>query len=344
MTEEFDLTNASMSKLITHRVGNKSREEGINLSEQLSTVGADSDAYLMKYFMQLFKATEVYAFSAAGVLMDNPIYRLASAIFEQPEGFIDLSKELAGLLYDASIHPKINDGKLNVVYFEDILVEDELVNAIGLFKSENDVAFIKMLGKQKHFDLHHDFGFQIKGVDKGCLILDRNKEEGFDVFVIDRHNKMQDAQYWVHQFLHVLPVSNEYNNTNQVLRYTKNFVVDELQGEIEKKEEIALLSKTMDYFKTNERFEQASFENKVLQDARLIDAFKQYGDLSEEGYLQDEFDISRKAVARQSKQFRSVLKLDKNFHVYIHGGNDLIEKGVDERGRKYYKIYYEEER
>jgi hypothetical protein len=38
-----------------------------------------------------------------------------------------------------------------------------------------------------------------------------------------------------------------------------------------------------------------------------------------------------------------VLKLDKNFHIYIHGGRDMIERGVDESGRKYYKIYYNEE-
>jgi len=37
------------------------------------------------------------------------------------------------------------------------------------------------------------------------------------------------------------------------------------------------------------------------------------------------------------------LKLDGNFHVYIHGNKDMIERGVDDDGRKYYKLYYEEE-
>jgi hypothetical protein len=49
------------------------------------------------------------------------------------------------------------------------------------------------------------------------------------------------------------------------------------------------------------------------------------------------------AVKKQQRIYKSVLKLDKNFHIYIHGNTDLIEKGVDMDGRKYYKIYYQEE-
>ncbi len=42
--------------------------------------------------------------------------------------------------------------------------------------------------------------------------------------------------------------------------------------------------------------------------------------------------------------FKSVLKLDKNFHIYIHGDKELIEKGYDDAvGKKFYKIYYDEE-
>ena len=59
--------------------------------------------------------------------------------------------------------------------------------------------------------------------------------------------------------------------------------------------------------------------------------------------LMEDFAVSRAAVKNQSRVFKSVLKLDKNFHVYIHGKRDMIEKGVDEMGRKYYKLYYNEE-
>ncbi|MCB0771369.1 MAG: nucleoid-associated protein, partial [Flavobacteriales bacterium] len=59
--------------------------------------------------------------------------------------------------------------------------------------------------------------------------------------------------------------------------------------------------------------------------------------------IQDNFEISAQAVKRQARIFKSVLKLDKNFHIYIHGDRNKIEHGVDESGRKFYKIYYEQE-
>ena len=41
--------------------------------------------------------------------------------------------------------------------------------------------------------------------------------------------------------------------------------------------------------------------------------------------------------------FKSILKLDKNFHIYIHGNSELIRRGEEKDGRKFYKIYFENE-
>ena len=56
----------------------------------------------------------------------------------------------------------------------------------------------------------------------------------------------------------------------------------------------------------------------------------------------DSFYISDKAVKKQARSFKSVIKLDKNFHIYVHGNRSLIEQGEDEKGR-FYKVYYNEE-
>ena len=48
-------------------------------------------------------------------------------------------------------------------------------------------------------------------------------------------------------------------------------------------------------------------------------------------------------MKKQARAFKSVLKLDKNFHIYIHGDRNMIEQGIDNDGRKFYKIYYQEE-
>ncbi|HAN79544.1 MAG TPA: hypothetical protein DCQ31_18165, partial [Bacteroidales bacterium] len=60
--------------------------------------------------------------------------------------------------------------------------------------------------------------------------------------------------------------------------------------------------------------------------------------------LSTEFEISQSAVKQGRAKFKSILKLDKNFHVYIHGNRNNIERGYDDsRRQKYYKIYFENE-
>ena len=84
----------------------------------------------------------------------------------------------------------------------------------------------------------------------------------------------------------------------------------------------------------------------MFDDGGMIKAFRQFeANYAEQNDVDipDTFGISTQAVKKQSRVFKSVLKLDKNFHIYIHGDKELIEKGVEKDGRKYYKIYYTEE-
>ena len=85
----------------------------------------------------------------------------------------------------------------------------------------------------------------------------------------------------------------------------------------------------------------------MLGDADVIESFRKYGKNAMAGKdfdVIDNFEISAQAVKRQARVFKSVLKLDKNFHVYIHGDRELIEKGFDEAmGKNYYKLYFNSE-
>ena len=60
--------------------------------------------------------------------------------------------------------------------------------------------------------------------------------------------------------------------------------------------------------------------------------------------LTDQFAISDFAVKDEKKYFKHVLKLDKNFHVYIHGEKKYIRKGYDpDRDMNYYVLYFRNE-
>jgi hypothetical protein len=126
------------------------------------------------------------------------------------------------------------------------------------------------------------------------------------------------------------------------MRVCKDFVAEKLPEdfEVSKADQIDILNRSMNYFKTHEVFDKPEFEQEVLQQPELIESFRGFD--STDIPMDMTFEIAPDAVKKQSKIFKSVLKLDKNFHIYIHGDRSMIENG-EEGGKKYYKIFYEKE-
>ena len=87
------------------------------------------------------------------------------------------------------------------------------------------------------------------------------------------------------------------------------------------------------------------FAGEVLADDEVINSFNafktQYED--ERDYvLSDDFAINDAAVKKNARLLKSIIKLDKNFHIYVHGDRKKLQQGQDENG-KYYILYFEEE-
>lgn len=345
----FDFEHIELDKLITHHIGNKLRDENIILSNEATAINEDETLqYLLKYFLSQFKPVDFFNFTHSVKLEMNEVYTLAKKIFAENDEFISESQNIAKLLYESSDHPQIKEGELNVVFFSNIRLADEVVDAIGIFKSETNVPFIKIQENEKNYSIEHEFGFDLKGIDKASIIFNTDKADGYSVLVVDNANRSAEAQYWVNDFLQLKPSNDDYNNTKDFLSITKEFVTKKLAEEFElsKTDKIDLLNRSIDYFKENESFDKEEFEKNVFQDEDVISSFQDFDTtfrIENAVELDDRFEISNQAVKKQSRIFKSVLKLDKNFHVYIHGDKDLIEKGTDSDGRKFYKIYYENE-
>jgi hypothetical protein len=117
--------------------------------------------------------------------------------------------------------------------------------------------------------------------------------------------------------------------------------------EISKPDKIDLLNRSKKYFKEREHFDIDEFSNEVIGNEQGAESFKKFKTGYEQEFeteIGDSFKISNEAVKKQSRVFKSVLKLDKNFHIYIHGNRELIEKGHDEqKNMDYYKVYFREE-
>ncbi len=344
----IDFTQTDLHNLITHHVGNKLRDENIKLTDEPSAYSNETKDFLLRYFLLPLKEDEFYRFTHPIKLAMNDVYAIIKKAFKEPIEFITHSKDLAKLLYENSMHPKILGGELNIAYFTNIILGNEIVDAIGIYKSETDIPFLKMnLGRTKYV-INHEFGFEIKGVDKGCIIFNSNKSTGFKVLIIDNSNKSEEARYWKDDFLNLKPIATDFHQTSQFLGIAKNFVTKQLDVmfEVSKTDKIEMLNRSVEYFQTHESFDKKEFEQGVFQDSDIRKSFRNF-DITyrqeNEIEITDNFDISPKAVKKYSRVFKSVLKLDKNFHIYIHGNSDMIEQGVDKNGRKYYKFYYDKE-
>ena len=344
---------ASLAELSIHRIGNKAEDELYVLSDQSLVIQDEQlKELLLQYFLGPYaKVNEIYRFFHPNDDLNlNVVYHFAEAIFEKGESFHENSQQLAKYLYEVSNHPKIKSGELYVTYFENIQIEGEVHDAIGIFKSETKEAYLKVYPENSGFALSYEQqAINISKLDKGCLIINTDKEEGYKVAVIDQTNRSTEAVYWKDEFLKLKIRNDNYNQTNNVLGVYKSFVTEKLEEdfEISKADKIDLLNKSMKYFKEKESFDIDEFANEVIANAEGIESFKNFKKSYEEEFdtsIADSFDISDAAVKKQAKAFKSIIKLDKNFHIYIHGNKELIEKGYDDdRVMNFYKVYFKEE-
>lgn len=344
------ITEAKLESLATHFIGNKAAGESLQLSKELVAIDEmEIKQLLQQYFLASFQEAEGYNFWHPSDIALNEIKHYADLLFEQPEDLLRHSISIARNLFDATDLPNIKSGELHVAYFKGLMADQYVVDAIGIYKSENKDTFLKIKEADKTFSIEAEQGINPSKLDKACLILNIDAAQGYRVMVIDRTNKGGEAQFWKDNFLKVRAASDDYHATQDYLNMYKSYIVEQIPSEFEvtRVEQIDLLNKSVSYFKKNEQFNRQQFEDEVLQVPEVIESFRKYEqqyaderDLS----FDDEFGISGNAVKKQSRVFKSVLKLDKNFHVYIHGNKDLIEKGYDaSMGMHYYKIYFEEE-
>ncbi|NAW51178.1 nucleoid-associated protein [Elizabethkingia argentiflava] len=337
-----------LEHISVHYVRNKMNGEGMLLSESELELDPDIRLLLKDFFLTPFKSGVYYQFYDEEALENNVVFSLVAKIFEKPEFFHEESKNLAQHLYHKTLHNNIKDGEFYIVYFEDYVLEGKIVDAVGLFKTENKETFLKVMPQEDSFQIHKDQGIHLRKLDKGCLIFNTHQEEGYWVSVIDTTKTGVEARYWVDDFLQLQQRKDEYFNTEYTLSMYKNYVTEQLpqEYEISKADQADFLNKSIHFFKDKENFELEEFKKQVLVHPEVIDSFDEYKKQYEEErdiQLEENFAIVPSAVKKQQRHFKSVIKLDKNFHIYVHGDRKKIETGEDEKG-KFYRLYFEEEK
>jgi hypothetical protein len=76
---------------------------------------------------------------------------------------------------------------------------------VGIFKAETKTPFFKFATPTDDgatgLELVDDLGVNALKLDKGCIIMNTDRETGFRVLTVDANN--YDADYWKRNFLNI---------------------------------------------------------------------------------------------------------------------------------------------
>ncbi|MBL7953066.1 MAG: nucleoid-associated protein [Flavobacteriales bacterium] len=306
--------------------------------------GDEEQVFLRKLFLKPFSQMAATAEFAHPVGLEyNVLYNLSKEA-QAGRDLVECSVDIAKHLVAVSRHYNIKGGDLYVARLNNVGFGDERYAALGIYKFEEKEVFIQSKTEAGKVSMWLNRGVGGLRPNKACLIV--FTQEAPTVFVLDDND---NTDYWQKDFVGHRAKRDHVNSTSGVLELTKSFITEHLPQEFEtpRADQIDLLNRSVQYFKDNAEFDRTTFVEQVFEEQGMIEAFDRFG----KGYKEsndvafdDNFAISSHAVKRQARVFKSVLKLDKNFHIYIHGDRSRIEQGVDERtGRKFYKIYYDQE-
>lgn len=342
-----------IAQTILHKIGNKHQErENVLSSSILDT--EDEDLYKMLFNMSLkpfAKINEFYNFTHPTHLSMNELYTYCSTVFENNESFIENSQHIANHLFNQSALPQIKSGDMIVTYYSDIFFKGELVDAIGILKIEKRTAFFQTIREGKQMHLEIDKGIHPSKMDKGCLILNTDKEKGYTVLSFDNNN--YDAAYWKDQFLSIEYADDDNAQTKHFLDMCKGFSNTVIKEELGKQEQAAFLSSTVGYFSENETVNPKEFETTLFNDKQSIQqAFVEYKELFEDKKqidFWDEFEVSNAVFESQKRKINNDIKLDTHIQIKLdlekpESSKQYLEKGFDEEKQMhYYKVYFNNE-
>ena len=344
----INLYSAQIESLSIHRIGNKSKAEGLFVSSDPYTLSDELTPLIKEFFFKSFREKEenYYQFHHEADLEFNEMFGLAQKVFENPSATHMFSEEIAKHLYAQSDHPHIKAGELYVVYLENVLIDNIKTDALGIFKSEIKQDFLQFRESGTNLQMILEQGINLNKLDKGALIFNHKSEDGYKVLSVDSNR--YDAKYWLENFLGVDTFEDDNFYTKKYLKFCQDFAKDVVLPAEDKKEEVLFMNRAVNHFAKNDAFEESAFMNEVIENPDLIPEFRHYKTEQAPKYkIEDltEFPISNKAVSSQRKKIKNVINLDTNIQIKMdfinpESAEKFVEKGWDEEKQMYYYLVY----
>ncbi|MFD0989038.1 nucleoid-associated protein [Mariniflexile jejuense] len=340
--------NASISKFIIHKVGNKFNDTKNAFSEKLVDFDEPSYDLMLPFLLRPFgSVVQSYRFNHHANISLNEINSYSTQIFNDEEAFIDVSKHIVTHLFEQSTSAQIKTGDVLVVMFEGIEFNEITTNALGIFKIENKVNFFQTYLENNSYDVLVQKGISSKKVDKGCIILNQTDTEGNIILSVD--NNSYDAQYWLNQFLNIKYADDANNHTQQYIELCKDFSTEILKTTYGAQEQNTFLAKTIDFFKENEVVNIERFKDELFEEDKhknLFDDYKKTFEDENNIVIRNQFDVAESVVNKEKKKIKTDIKLDTNIQIKLDidapdASAEYLERGYDdEKKMHYYKVFF----
>lgn len=345
----LNLDQATLNNLVIHRIGNQALEDGIRLSEEEVAMSEQVlDMLGRTLLIPFFKEDLLYNFYHETDVALNEMHTVSKKFFDENDEFMQYSVKIANMLYNLMINPKLKGGELWIGRFSNVIIGDEVVDALGLFFLDKKKNFVRLFSNDSGYAIEADQGFDPSDYLSGCLICNSEAENGYLIRMYGK-TKGGDYKLWTDEFLILKQNEDDFFKTQMAMHMCHEFVMEKVPEEFDviRPDQADMLNKSFEYFKGNDSFEPKHFSEEVIEQPEVKESFnafsQKYG--RENGVdLNNEIQVNDRAVKKLSRAFKSVIKLDKNFHVYVHGNRDFIGRGYDEeKNMHFYQLYFKDE-
>jgi len=343
---------AQLSAMALAKVGNPLREELLQTSKQLCQFEPGDAELLTHCFLKSFKSLDLHQLHHHTSLDQNELFGYVSTIFDDNSTLLEQSAMIAKHLFAKSHHPNIKSGDLCVSLIEGVAVGGtEEIQALSIIKSESKVPFLQISELDGDLVLRTQQGIYPDKIDKGCLIINHGREEGFWVYLFDKSGG--NTHFWNRDFVGAMAVKSDDFLTKRYSELCVQFADKGLSEELGQEERVEVAKNALSYISETDDFDLKEFKQEALGDEPEIvekfDTFKEEFEEAKGMELDETFTVSKPEAEKAKKRLKSRLKLDVGVDMtfssgFVHESEHFLERGHDEeKGMSFVKIYYYKE-
>ena len=215
----LDFSATRLTRFSASWVGNKNRYEGVVIPKQTMIALNDvAEELILTSMLKSFEKTEeFFYFHHEEDVSNHPIFQVCATVFQEPDTLMEQAAKLAQMLYEHCENPKVQGGEFFVAYFEDLMLQGEPTNAIGLWKIQSKEPYLKSERTAESFSISTLEGISTGKPEVAALIFNMDETEGYRICAIDSVSKKDERSFWKDEFLRLRPIEDNYFNTRHYI-------------------------------------------------------------------------------------------------------------------------------